>query len=383
MRRYIESLDGIRGFGIFFVLCYHYLRLNDFNWTIIGFSWIWIQMFFVQSGFLITEILLASKHKPFGTYAGQFYWRRALRIFPVYFAYVLAFALIYIVVHKPDDFGERAPYLFTFTYNYTRLIPELDFNSVWFIHFWSLAVEEQFYLVWPVIVYFLDERKLRFLIVAVIIAIPVFRFWFTDYILANGFSAEMAGEITYGFTLSQFDAFMIGAAIPLFKLRQNIANPGKWVLIALAVVLAAGFLNYFILSSDGMDISWTSLGISVAMIENYQHVWSYSLINILFALVILYLIRESYTGIFNNRVLVSIGKIVYGMYIFHFALLFGFSRISAKIVGMLGIPASLQGVVITVMFVIAFVMTYGLAYVSYNYFEKRFLALKDYWPKQK
>jgi peptidoglycan/LPS O-acetylase OafA/YrhL len=369
MRRYIKSLDGIRGFGIFFVLCYHYLRLNDFNWTILGFSWIWIQMFFVQSGFLITEILLESKDKPFLTYAGQFYWRRMLRIFPVYFAYLFAFAAAYLLFHKPDDFGQRAPYLFTFTYNYTRLIPEIDFNSMWFIHFWSLAVEEQFYLIWPFVVYFLDEKKLRIVIVTVIISIPLFRFWFTDYILARGFTPEMAGEITYGFTLSQFDAFMIGAAIPLFRLKEKIKNPGRWALAALAIVLVAGFTNYALLSREGLDIHWSSLGISVAMIENYQHVWSYSLINILFALVILCLISDAYKGVFDNAMLVGIGKIVYGMYIYHFAVLFAFSRIDRKFIH--SFPVS---------FALAFITVFVLAYMSYYYFEKKFLALKNYWP---
>jgi peptidoglycan/LPS O-acetylase OafA/YrhL len=370
MRRYIKSLDGIRGFGIFFVLCYHFMRLSDFNWTVLGFSWIWIQMFFVQSGYLITDILLGTKDKPFAIYAGQFYWRRMLRIFPVYFAYLLVFAVAYIVFHKPEDFGDRAPFLFTFTYNYTRLIPEIDFNSIWFIHFWSLAVEEQFYLVWPFLVYFLDEKKLRFLIVAVIITIPVFRFWFTDYILAQGFSADMAGEITYGFTLSQFDAFMIGAAIPLFKLKEKIQAPGKWALAALALVLAAGFANYWFLQQAGKDIHWSSLGISVAMIDNLQHVWSYTFINILFAFVILYLIKENYKGVFNNGILVSIGKIVYGMYIYHFAVLLAFSKIDKKIIHNFPIT-----------FAAAFVVVYAIAYLSYNYFEKRFLSLKDFWPK--
>ena len=373
MRRYINSLDGIRGFGIFFVICYHFMLLSDFNPTVLGFSWIWIQMFFVQSGYLITDILINSKDKPFKIYAGQFYWRRMLRIFPVYFMYLFAFAALYLVLHKPEDFGSRAPFLFSFTYNYTRLIPEIDFFSldgIWFMHFWSLAVEEQFYLVWPFLIYFLDEKKIKFLIICVILAVPVFRFFFTDYVLANGFDPKLTGEITYAFTLSQFDAFMIGAAIPIFKLRERIQKPGKWVIAAAVVVLVAGITNYLLLRNEGLDIHWSSFGTSVAMIENLQHVWSYTLINILFMFVILYLIKGNYDGVFENKWLVNIGKIVYGMYIYHFGILYVMSKVDQKFIH--NFPIS---------FAIAFALTFGLAYISYNYFEKKFLALKDYWPK--
>lgn len=375
MRRYINSLDGIRGFGIFFVICYHFIVLSfpPEQHTLLGFSWIWIQMFFVQSGYLITDILLNSKDKPFAVYAGQFYWRRILRIFPVYFMYIGAFAVLYLVFHKPEDFGDRAPFLFSFTYNYTRVMQHIDFFSVdgiWFVHFWSLAVEEQFYLIWPVLVFFLDEKKIKFVIISVILAVPVFRFWFTDYILASGYEPKLAGEITYAFTLSQFDAFMIGAAIPIFKLRDRIQQPGKWALVALVVVLGAGLTNYLLLQSSGQAIHWSSLGISVADVRNFQHVWSYSLINVLFALVILYLIRGDYTGVFENNWLVNIGKIVYGMYIYHFGVLYIMSKVDQKLIH--SFPIS---------FAISFVVIFGLAFVSYNYFEKKFLALKDYWPK--
>jgi peptidoglycan/LPS O-acetylase OafA/YrhL len=368
MRKYIQSLDGIRGFGIIFVLLYHFLRLNGKDWSVMGFSWIWIQMFFVQSGFLITEILLESKSKPFGTYIGQFYWRRILRIFPVYFVYILAFVAIYVVFRKPGDFLQRLPYLLTFSYNYTRFITDLDFNSIWFIHFWSLALEEQFYLVWPFLVYFLSRKNLQWLIAFALVAAPVFRYWLTSYVLGAGYTAEMAGEITYAFTLSQFDAFAIGAAIPLFNLREKITQPAKWMGATLVMVLAAGAINYIFIKRTHPDFSISSLGLSVAMIENLQHVWSYSLINFLFLFVIILLIREDYKGIFNFKPLVNIGKVVYGMYIYHFVILVAALALNNYLIHNFFIA-----------FVIAFLSAYGAAYISYHYFEKRFLGLRDFW----
>ncbi|MFM9908490.1 MAG: acyltransferase family protein [Chitinophagaceae bacterium] len=371
MKSYIKSLDGIRGFGIFFVMAYHFLRLQGVEWTTIGFSWIWIQMFFVQSGFLITQILLNSKDQPFQTYAGQFYWRRMLRIFPVYFAYLLAFLLLYIIFHKPDDFGERAPYLFTFTYNYTRLLPDIEFHSTFFIHFWSLSVEEQFYLFWPVVVFFLDIEKLKKVIVAIILLVPFFRYWFADHLLAMGFSPEMTGETTYAFTISQLDSFMTGAAITVFNLPEKIKRPGRWSLLAIAIVVTAGLTNYALLINQGQSISISSLGFSVAMIENYQHVWSYSLINLLFAVVIVYLISANYKGIFNNALLVRIGKIVYGIYIYHFGILWVFSTLNKRYIHSL-----------TISFTLACLGTYLLAFLSYQYYEKKFLSFKDFWNRK-
>src|SRR6187402_1197087 len=115
MQKYFNSLDGVRGCTICFVILYHYLRLYGTDPSLMGFSWIFIQMFFVQSGFLITTILLKSKDQPFGIYAREFYWRRILRIFPVYFLYIGLFIILYFFFHKPEDLPLRIPYLFTFT----------------------------------------------------------------------------------------------------------------------------------------------------------------------------------------------------------------------------------------------------------------------------
>lgn len=371
MRRYIESLDGIRGLAILLVIFYHYSRLNGNDPSVLGFAWISIQMFFVQSGLLITEILLEDKNKPFKNYIGQFYWKRVLRIFPVYFAYLLIFTALYVIFNKPADFGQRAPYLFSFTYNFTRLLPDLNFNSVWFIHFWSLAVEEQFYLIWPLVIFFLNERGLKWLIAITLIVAPIFRYWLANHVLQMEYSAEMTGEITYAITLSQFDGFALGAAIPVFKLRERIRNPGRWALFVLLVVLVIGYLNYLSIKVENPSFSIASLGMSVGDLSNMQHVWSYSFINILFLFVILYIIKEGYAGVFCNRLLVKFGKIAYGMYIFHFAILVGILMLEQRFI---------HNHFVSIL--LALLICYGVAHVSYHYFEKKFLAFRNFWKSK-
>lgn len=366
--KYFKSLDGIRGLTICFVITYHYLRLNGYNASVLGFSWVFIQMFFVQSGYLITSILLRSKDQSFALYAREFYWRRILRIFPVYFAYIGGFAVLYILYQKPPDFLNRLPYLLTFTYNYTRLLADLNFNSIWFIHFWSLSVEEQFYLVWPLLIYFMSKRTLQWLIGLLVLLVPVFRYLFAGYLLNQGYSNEMTGEIVYAFTFSQFDAFALGAAIPLFSLEGKITNPARWALVTLMLVLAAGAVNFSFIESVQPGFSLSSLGLSVARIDNLQHVWSYTLVNVLFLFVVMHLIRSGYRGIYNFPPFVAMGKVVYGMYIFHFVVLFAVFQVNQQYLNNLALSL-----------LIAIGLTFTIAWVSYNHFEKKFLALKDWW----
>jgi peptidoglycan/LPS O-acetylase OafA/YrhL len=110
---YVKSLDGLRGAAISFVLLFH-----------AGFflpGWTGVQLFFVLSGFLITDILVRTKTAPIQTYLARFYWRRALRIFPVYFLFLLAMAICVLVLGKPDSYGRDWPFLVTSTTNFGRL----------------------------------------------------------------------------------------------------------------------------------------------------------------------------------------------------------------------------------------------------------------------
>jgi peptidoglycan/LPS O-acetylase OafA/YrhL len=331
--------------------------------SILGFSWIFIQMFFIQSGYLITNILVHSKKLSFREYLKKFYWNRILRIFPVYFLYLFILVGIFATLGIAPDFMSRVPYLFTYTYNFTRLFEHIDFHPL-YVHLWSLSVEEQFYLIWPFFIYFLNEKQVKIFIVFLLVACPIIRLLLGEYLISyTSFDSMKIGEAIYGFTLSHFDAFAIGGSIALFEfewLKKNILK-----VIAIFALIASLVLawNQYSISGPKLSLEWTSFGIPLANLHNYQHVWSFTLVNILFFLIIIVLINPKYKGLLNNKLLISMGKVVYGTYIFHFLLLIVITRYLADF-----------------SFPVLFVLSLGGAYlsglISYNVFEKRFLKYK-------
>ena len=148
--RYIPELDGLRALAIVGVLLFH-LHVPGAE-----FGWAGVQLFFVLSGFLITGILLNSKAR--SDYFSRFYVRRTLRIFPIYFL-LLGLVLVYALLRRLPYSGFPwyafyfQNYYIGWTSNHTQF-PGL------FAHTWSLAVEEQFYLLWPLIVWVLSPRSL-------------------------------------------------------------------------------------------------------------------------------------------------------------------------------------------------------------------------------
>ena len=103
MQGYIRSLDGLRAVAILLVMLFHFFFILEIGW-------IGVQIFFVLSGFLITTILLKSKEHSFTSYVKRFYWRRALRIFPLYYFYLLAVTGIYWLTKTPESFPQKSPF---------------------------------------------------------------------------------------------------------------------------------------------------------------------------------------------------------------------------------------------------------------------------------
>lgn len=363
MTRYIRSLDGIRALAVALVMLFHFQLFDA--------GWIGVQIFFVLSGFLITRILLDEKHQSLNFYLKRFYWRRSLRIFPLYFTYLLLVSTVFLFVSMPETTTGMLPYLYTYTFNFTRLSAEWA-HSPLFTHFWSLSVEEQFYLVWPLLVFLLSDKWLKRALIIIIASGPLCRYLLGEWLIGSDLTDEAAGEAIYWFTLSHFDAFAIGGAITLFRLPERIVYPGRLLIATLAATALVGGVNWYLLAQQGLGQNFHNFGFGVGVIQNYQHVWSYTLLNFCFAAFIISLITSNTLSriypmrIFEHPVLVSIGRVSYGMYVFHWAVMAIFLKVMAPIVGKGWFSFSLY-----------FGLVWFISWLSFQQYEKRFLQLKD------
>src|SRR5438270_3005549 len=171
-RTQYPALDVLRGIAILLVLFCH-----NFNFLqIFKFGWTGVDLFFVLSGFLITDILVCSQSDK--NYFRNFYARRFLRIFPLYYGTLIIFFLLAPYLFSKENIG-----VYQF-YNQNQIWFWSDLQNWLFVkkgmtstpylsHFWSLAVEEQFYLFWPLFIYFMKDLKKMKIIIAVLIVLSL------------------------------------------------------------------------------------------------------------------------------------------------------------------------------------------------------------------
>lgn len=171
--RRIPSLDGLRGISIALVLIGHLAGTAGFPLSATtgnfwGISALGVRVFFVISGFLITGLLLDEWARKGRIHLGRFYFRRTLRIFPPYYAYLLVMAIVAalgIIQLNPGDLFHTL----TYTSNY-------DQQRSWYVgHTWSLSVEEQFYLLWPAALILAGVTRSVWVAAAVVLAVPLIR----------------------------------------------------------------------------------------------------------------------------------------------------------------------------------------------------------------
>ncbi|HXB94138.1 MAG TPA: acyltransferase [Puia sp.] len=363
---YIKSLDGVRAFAIVLVMSLHT--------GIMHFGWVGVQLFFVLSGYLITGILWKEKNRvgPVGQKLKRFWVRRALRIFPLYFGYLFVLAVTYVVFHFPGSYGTYIPYLVTYTYNFTRGFPGWRIDPA-FAHLWSLAIEEQFYLVFPLVLFLSSRRMLKVFMPVMIFAAPVIRLLLEGWLANRGYRGEQLATIVYWNTLSHVDAFFLGGLIPVFSLDKSIARPKRVLLGSLALAFVAGLWNYLYIPDRNFFL--TDLGYSFGHTENYVFVWHYTVLNLLFASTILFLVSVRERTVFprwrrllESKWLVNIGRVSYGMYIYHWIVWYYLFEDLIK-------PR--DAVVRALLFLPYLAIVYFVASLSYRYFEAWFIRLKD------
>jgi peptidoglycan/LPS O-acetylase OafA/YrhL len=376
---HLPALDGVRGVAILLVMATHLLA--PFSWAARGregrgwilshlfdAGWVGVDLFFVLSGFLITGILADAKGQRH--YFRNFYMRRSLRVFPLYYG-VLVAACVVVPLFRP---GAIEPGKQGWLWSYgVSLFPMFASGAEFklgndmgllFTHFWSLAVEEHFYLVWPLLVCAMNRAPLMRLCVG----LGVFAFVARVVCVKLGAPVPVLYEVTF--------------------LRMDGLLAGAWV--ALAVRGPLGVAPLVAWGWRGLAAS----GATLLAVGVYAHGWiranplmqtvGFSALAVFFACGVLLVVARprawAVRTVLSTPALCWLGKYSYGLYVYHGLLLPTFNRswfpvpvslplTSPKFIGLLAWHV-LGSAAVTVV----------LAVVSYHLFEKQFLKLKRFFP---
>jgi len=305
-RTHYTILDSIRGLAIILVLLFHcfpYIK-------IFGIGWFGVDLFFVLSGFLITGILI-------DTIDHQHYWRnfagrRVLRIFPIYYFSLLIFLVSNIFFPSLNDHNTiNFNFFTTYQWWYWLYIPNwlVLFEGGWlptviFNHYWSLAIEEQFYLIWPVLLVLIYKWQPKYFIyvpLVFIVSSILLRFLFLH--------AEISEIAIYSFTFTRLDAIAFGSlAAIVVRYDQLVHFCEKYVVFVLLLVLMVFVAGLF--SSA-----------SLSPLSHYFLTFGYTINALMFTCFLIIAVSGArhliILKVFNNPVLRFFGKYSYAMYIFH------------------------------------------------------------------
>lgn len=357
--QHMPSLDGLRGTAILLVLAHHLfaslygefaVNVPLFHWTELG--WSGVDLFFVLSGFLITGILHDAKGTP--CYFRNFYARRSLRIFPLYYGAVLVVLLLTPLLVRLHLQGTANPaWLAIYGTNFVIHAKGLGSFGV-LDHFWSLAVEEHFYLVWPAVVFFLNRRNLMIVAACLCVIAPCLRFC-----LLNGGPTLPVGA--YMLTPMRMDSLAAGAFLALLVRGPRAAK--SFVVPAMIVggMALAAFLTLVLTrhSKDPLDPALGTIGFTL--------LWAFFGSTLLLALG-----WAPARDALSLPVLRWFGKYSYGLYVWHpiiFILVFH-SDPARHLRGGDGHVPLLASTAI------ALVLTFALTLASWHLWEKQFLKLK-------
>ncbi len=332
-----------------------------FHAGLLGCGWIGVQIFFVLSGYLISRQLVEQRDAPLGAYLKWFYGRRALRIFPLYFACLAGMQTVSWAGINMHGVREGLPYAWVYLYNIYHAKAGFLHSQV-ITHFWSLCVEEQFYLVWPFVLFFCPPQRLRAVLLAIVMSGPLVRFgmWLSFRAHPELF-IDPPEVAVYVLTPSHLDAFGLGALTALYPPRHSRS---KLALVGAALVVSCLLVSQF----ATFDHRWfpNELGMPVGLAPGYAFIWMYSLLNLFSAFLIDALAHHGFAArVFDSRVLSYIGKISYGIYILHFPLQTLLYRL---------LPPPTYGLAVRIPVHLA--ITIAAASLSYRFLESPWLAWK-------
>jgi peptidoglycan/LPS O-acetylase OafA/YrhL len=327
----IVQLDGLRAFAFLAVFCNHAIP--------VPLMWVGVDIFFVMSGFLITGILLNSRTQGTPAFFGRFYARRARRILP---PYCIALGLA-VALRSDVDWRSVWPWLAALSANVPVAFMPNSMGPLGVL--WSLAVEEHFYLAWPLLIHSFSRKTLRRILVLVILIVPVLRLVSTPF----------ASQYLVIFTLTPFrvDALAAGSLIALtwdedgakvmsWRLRS------KWIMMVAGGAFAGLAFLYPAFRAKANSLIFNTVGLSMSIVVSAALViyvltsckgWAYSLL--------------------TNRIVVGLGTISYMAYLVHEMFLRAIGH--ARPIGIIA----------------AFISTVAFSAVSWNFVEAPILGRRQ------
>lgn len=345
--KYYHNLDGIRGIAALMVVIFHFFTYPNAKYLInislyqrlTEFGQHGVSLFFVLSGFVITRILLNNRENK--NYFQSFYFRRVLRILPLYYLFLFVYYIFTPLLTNTDGIALKSQMPFYFyLQNFSEI---LNIKTSGPGHYWSLAVEEHFYMLWPLVIYIVHPRYIVKLIGVIIFAVFVLKY----YMLENGFSINK-------FTFTRIDQILLGAYLAVLELKGYFSkkNSLKIMLLIGISVLPLAFIVY----------------VSSAFFPFLKEMTKYLFLGLIFFSLIGTLIAlkedQLINQILSGSILQYLGRISYGIYIWHVLALLILNKFLIS-----------QILIIDLLFTIG--LTVIMAHFSYFYFEKIFLRFKD------
>lgn len=364
-KTYFDNLDGLRFFCFLSVFLFHSFHteipavkesgiFHFVKFTLFGNGFLGVNFFFVLSGFLITYLLIKEKLRNGRIHIVNFWIRRVLRIWPLYFACVFYGFVIFpytkiMAGAQPNETANIWYYLgFISNFDYiNKGLPDSPGLGV----LWSVAIEEQFYLVWPVILSLFAVRKFWIPLVAILAGSLVFRAFNDVYKLHEMHTLSCIGDMALG---------GLGAWLILQKnwFAKKIQDVPRWFI----VLMYAAFIFVFLFRDE-------------YLLSNY---WLRVFERLFISSIMLFIILEqcyakhSFYKMGNFKTVSRLGLVTYGLYCLHFILISLLVGVSKK----LGTNTSTWQVVLMEP-AVSLVLTIIVSFISFRFFETPFLKLKE------
>jgi peptidoglycan/LPS O-acetylase OafA/YrhL len=344
---YKPQLDALRAIATAAVLIEHFAPKTYLSWYVFRLGYVGllgVLLFFVLSGYLITGILLSARDSDFRTALKRFYVRRTLRIFPIYF---LTLAILFVI-----GLPSVTNYLFWHTFYVSNVLFLLEPRvAAPIAHFWTLSVEEQFYLIWPLLILIVPYKLLLRVILGAIVIGVVWKVWIIETL-----GHHLAGGLP---VVSCFDSLAVGALLAYLERDQTFGQKKQEILFR--------FLGIGTLIMLAQIVIWVSVdGKAFAQVTGFLGP----------SLIFAWFVGNAAAGfqgwfgaVLGWQPLRFIGKISYGIYLYHYFM----PRIFEVLLKALGLPQPPEPV--AVIFTCA--LTIGTAALSWHLVEKPILRLKE------